>query len=291
MTYPASSSTTPALTDESTLEGAMNCLLEHLPLETEGGYSPEDLFQVMLRAASRGDSLEHTVKRLQGAPSGNTIRYHLDKWTDMVSLEAQLNHALQSRLPAKLKNRSHKLAIDLHLIPYYGTPNEAESPYIYRSQAKSGTTRFFAYASLYVICRNKRVTLALHAVECQETLVATITHLLSRLAPWKIRVKRLYLDRGFYNVPVIRWLKALNIPFLMPAIIRGKNGGTKALLHGRKSYACHYTMRSQTYGAVTFQMRVVCNYHKGKRGKHGVQYSLYVVYRVNVALHQGDFQF
>lgn len=286
MTYPESSSTTPALTDERTLEVAMACLLEHMPISTEGGYSPEDFFHVMLRAASRGDSLEHTAKRLEGAPSGNTIRYHLDKWTDMASLEERLNLALKSRLPAKLKKRGLKLAIDLHLIPYYGTPNEAELPYIYRSQAQSGTTRFFAYASLYVICCNKRVTLAIHAVDSQETLVATITRLLSRLTPLKIRVKCLYLDRGFYNVPVIRWLKALNIPFLMPAIIRGKNGGTRALLKGRKSYACHYTMRSQTYGAVTFQMRVVCNYHKGKRGKHGVQYSLYVVHRVTVALHQ-----
>lgn len=286
MTYPSSSSSTPVLTDERTLEVALDCLLEHVPIETEGGYSPEDLFQIMLRAASRGDSLEHTVKRLEGAPRGNTLRYHLDKWTEMASLEEKLNGALQSRLPSKFKRRSHKLAIDLHLIPYYGKPNEAELPYIYRSEAKSGTTRFFAYASLYVICRNQRVTLAIHAVDSQETLVATITILLSRLTPLKIRVKRLYLDRGFYNVPVIRWLKALNIPFMMPAIVRGKSGGTRALLKGRKSYGCPYTIRSQKHGTVTVQMRVVCNYHKGHRGKHGVQYSLYAVHRVSVALHQ-----
>ena len=28
----------------------------------EGGYSPEDLFEILLHAASRGDSIEHTVK-------------------------------------------------------------------------------------------------------------------------------------------------------------------------------------------------------------------------------------
>ncbi|WP_242065355.1 hypothetical protein [Trichocoleus sp. FACHB-262] len=41
---------------------------------------------------------------------------------------------------------------------------------------------------------------------------------------------RLYLYRGFYSVPVIRWLKALQIPFPMPAVIRGKTGGTRQLL-------------------------------------------------------------
>lgn len=165
-------------------------------------------------------------------------------------------------------------------------PTEAEAPYVYRSQAKAGTTRFFAYATVYVICRNKRVTLGIHAVPCDETLVATVTYLLARLHPLRVRVKRLCLDRGFYSVPVIRWLKALNIPFLMPAVIRGKTGGTRALLVGRKSYRTDYTLNSSTYGTVTGQMQVICGYHKGFKGQHGICYVLYVTHHVHVALHQ-----
>jgi hypothetical protein len=63
-------------------------------------------------------------------------------------------------------------------------------------------------------------------------------------------------------------------------------GGTRQLLKGRKSYGTRYTLNSTQYGCVTCQMRVVCNYHKGSKGKHGIQYSLYVVHRVTVALHQ-----
>ncbi|HEY9630577.1 MAG TPA: ISH3 family transposase [Coleofasciculaceae cyanobacterium] len=285
-TYPSPLSPSPALTDEATLEVAVDSLLEHLPIEMEGGYTSEDLFEILLRAASRGDSIEHTVRQMEGVPSGNGVRYHLDKLSDMATVEHQLNAALQSRIPPKIAKKRHRLAIDLHLIPYYGTPNEAEAPYIYRSQAKSGTTRFFAYATIYVICRNKRVTLAIHAVHQHETLVATVTTLLAMLHPLRVGVKRLYLDRGFYSVPVIRWLKALNIPFMMPAVVRGKTGGTRQLLQGRKSYATHYTLNSAQYGSVTCQMRVICNYYKGVKGKHGIQYSLYVVHRVTVALHQ-----
>ncbi len=284
--YPSSLSSTPALTDEATLETALNCLLEHLPIEMEGGYTPSDLFAILLRAASRNDSIEHTSQRLEGVPSGNGIRYHLDKLDDIATVERQLNAAMQSRIPAKICKGKHRLAIDLHLIPYYGTPTDAEAPYIYRSQAKAGTTTFFAYATVYVICRNKRVTLAIHAVHRQETLVATITYLLAMLHPLKVRVKRLYLDRGFYSVPVIRWLKALNLPFLLPAVVRGKTGGTRQLLIGRTSYATRYTLNSPHYGSVRCQMRVVCTYDKGFKGKHGIQYTLYVVHRVNVALHQ-----
>jgi hypothetical protein len=285
-TYPSPLSPTPALSDEATLDAALDCLLEHIPLEMEGGYTPEALFELLLRTASRSDSIEHTSHSLQNVPTGNAIRYHLDKLADMGQLEQQINAALQSRLPSKIRQGKHRLAIDLHLIPYYGTANEAELPYLYRSQARAGTTSFFAYATVYLVRRNKRVTLAMHAVHRQETLVATVTYLLAMLTPLRVRVKRLYLDRGFYSVPVIRWLKALNIPFLMPAIIRGKSGGTRQLLVGRKSYGTRYTLTSPKHGSVSCQMRVVCTYQKGFKGKHGIQYSLYVVHRVKVALHQ-----
>jgi hypothetical protein len=285
-TYPSPLSPTPALSDEATLDAALDCLLEHIPLEMEGGYTPEALFELLLRTASRSDSIEHTSHSLQNVPTGNAIRYHLDKLADMGQLEQQINAALQSRLPSKIRQGKHRLAIDLHLIPYYGTANEAELPYLYRSQARAGTTSFFAYATVYLVRRNKRVTLAMHAVHRQETLVATVTYLLAMLTTLRVRVKRLYLDRGFYSVPVIRWLKALNIPFLMPAIIRGKSGGTRQLLVGRKSYGTRYTLTSPKHGSVSCQMRVVCTYQKGFKGKHGIQYSLYVVHRVKVALHQ-----
>jgi hypothetical protein len=54
---------------------------------------------------------------LEGVPTGNGIRYHLEKFDDMARLEAQVNRALQSRLPAKIAKHVQCLAIDLHLLP------------------------------------------------------------------------------------------------------------------------------------------------------------------------------
>jgi putative transposase len=202
----------------------------------------------------------------------------------MATLEAELNAALHHQVPAKVFNHRHRLAIDLHLIPYYGHPTAIEAPYIYRSQAKAGTTSFFAYGSIYLIRRHHRVTLAIHPVRNDETLVSTITQLLARLTPLKVKVKSLFLDRGFYCVPVIRWLKALQLPFMMPAVIRGKTGGTRQFCSGRTSYWAPYQIRSSQYGTVDCQLAVVCRYSKGFRQKHGIEYLLYVVYRVKVAL-------
>ena len=45
-------------------------------------------------------------------------------------------------------------------------------------------------------------------------------------------------------------------------------------------------MKSPTNGSVSFKTAIVCNYAKGKAGKSGVQYSLYVLYRIKVSLTQ-----
>lgn len=87
-------------------------------------------------------------------------------------------------------------------------------------------------------------------------------------------------------MPVIRWLKCLNLPFIMPAVIRGKQGGTRALCHGRSSYRTHDSRKSADYGTVDCQIAVVCHYHKGSHQKQGIEYCLYVLHRVNVPLHQ-----
>ena len=168
-------SPTPALTDEATLNAALDCLLESLPVDMQGNNTPETLYEVLLWAASRQDSVNHACEVLDEVPSANDIRYHLSKFDDMEALETQLNQAIQGRLPNAIINHRHRLAIDLHLIAYYGQSTDANESYLYRSAAKAGTTTFFAYATLYVIRAHQRVTLALHAIVRGETMVATMT--------------------------------------------------------------------------------------------------------------------
>lgn len=123
ITYPISLSPTPALTDEGTLESAIDCLTQHLPLAAEGTYTAREIFEILVRAASRGDSIEHTTRALHGSPSSNSIRYHLDKFDDMELLEAQLNNALQSRIPTKVKAVPQRMAITSGRLRQRPTPD------------------------------------------------------------------------------------------------------------------------------------------------------------------------
>ena len=237
----------------------------------------------MVRAASCGATIEQTAKELNNVPSSNNIRYHLKKIKDFKQLEAEVNLALKSQIPKGLKKKKQTLALDINLIPYYGEPTPEERPYIIRCQAKNGTCSFYAYATLYLIKNGKRVTLAIRGVRWTDTKAAIITYLLAELCDLNIKIKKLYLDREFFSVAVIGWLIALDVPFIMPAIKRGKNGGINQFLKGKKSYKTHYTMSSKKGKSVTFELWIICRYRKGKRGKKGVEYLVYVVHKVKTS--------
>ena len=96
----------------------------------QGACQPETLYQVLLWAASHHDRVEHAAQPLTGVPMGNDLRYHLDQFEAMPTVESQVNAALQSRLSTGIINYRYRLAIDLHLLPYYGQASEVEAPYI-----------------------------------------------------------------------------------------------------------------------------------------------------------------
>ena len=272
------------LSDKDTLKEVIDCLTGHISIETQGDCKQIDLFNILVATASKADIIENTASILKNSCSGRNIRYHLNKFENFQELENQLNQSLISKLPRRIKKRKLKLAIDLNLIPYYGNPTKEEQDYIYRSQAKNGTCSFYAYASLYVIAKNKRLTIAIVGVKKYYTNVAIITYLLDKINSLNLKIKRLYLDRGFYSSSVIRWLIASDIPFIMPAIRNGKTGGINQYIKGKKSYQTTHTMNKGKDNEVTFYLCIICTYRKGKRGKNGIEYLAYVVYKVDINL-------
>ncbi len=117
-----------------------------------------------------------------------------------------------------------------------------------------GTCSFYAYATLYVIKKDKRLTLAIRGVRHTDTMVSVISYLLGYIFPLNLNFKTLYLDRGFFSISVIRWLQAFKIPFIMPAIRRGKTGGINQFLKVRKSYKTTYTMPKKKDDCVSFDL-------------------------------------
>ncbi|MGK7873054.1 MAG: ISH3 family transposase, partial [Xenococcaceae cyanobacterium] len=87
-----------ALSAQETLAETIACLTSHISLDTKGAFEPKSLFQILLRAASKEDTIEQTAKELKEAPSSNNIRYHLGKINNFNHLEEELNLSLRSQL-------------------------------------------------------------------------------------------------------------------------------------------------------------------------------------------------
>ena len=106
--------------------------------------------------------------------------------------------------------------------------------------------------------------------------------LLERLVTLGFRLKLLLLDRGFYSVQVIQDLITAELPFIMPAVKRGKKpttpggpSGTYALAAAKHSHWTTYTMKHPREGHVVFDLAVVCHNTRGQRERHQREALLY----------------
>ncbi len=256
-------------------------LQEHFQLDMENRtYGAQDVWDVLVAASVERISVEMASQLLEGAPSGTTVRTLVKSMLQdigrMTALEKQVNQLLTARLPRRLLRSKLPAAIDLTELPYHGQEAE-DDPYVRRGRAKSGTTHFYVFATLYVVKKNKRYTLGLVLMKQGEKAQDVLERLLTHGQQLGLRLKRLYLDRGFDNNGLIAYLKKQPFPTIIPLVVRGKQGGSRALLVGRKSYTTTYERKSTIYDAQTLPLFIVCKYSKGKYKRKGVFHFAYIV--------------
>jgi hypothetical protein len=87
-----------------------------------------------------------------------------------------------------------------------------------------------------------------------------------------VRPSLLLLDRGFYSVAIIRYLQAARYPFIMPAIIRGRQAahpkgpsGTRMLALWKRSGWSTYTLTSAHQRKATVRIGVHCRNRRNQR--------------------------
>lgn len=272
--------TAPQVLDHAlaTLEGNVR-----LPRPPAAQYGPGELFSVLLYAAAHRTTIEQGCAALADAPHPNTVRGATTA-VELAELEHHLNEALAHRLPKGFGKRPLEVALDLKLVPYYGKPKEGEEDFLLKGEPKEGTTTFFGYASLYVIQKNQRYTLAVVAVRRSAGLVGVIRRLWRYWTQLGFRLRCLYLDRGFYSVAVLRWLLEQDLPFVMAAPKKGKRGGITGLIARHGPGVFPYTVHSPKEGTVAVTVAVVGKYFQGRWDRHGRQRYAFVIHRFPFAL-------
>jgi len=273
------------LTDQQPLHDTMTIATRFLPLSADGyRCQTDDLWRLLLAAAARHSTLESACADLDRAPDANTLRGHLNAQRALApipELQQHYTQLLASLLPEWLKARPQEVAIDFHDEPYYGREDaEADQKWVCRGEARAGTTRFYRCATAYLMVHDARLTLALVFVKPSRDKVEVLSSLLAALKAAGITIKCLYADTGFGCIPVLRYLARRPIAAIIAMPIRGKQGGTRKLCRGRRSYRTAYTLQSAEHGTVCVPVAVVRTVVHRRAGERQVRWLVYGCLRV-----------
>jgi hypothetical protein len=242
---------------------------------------------IVLRAAAQSISVCAACRDLAKAPSDHAVLTALEDGLPktLPVLERRLNEALTGDLPRNMRRRAWQVAIDWHLVPYYGRPYRSRNE-ICRSQPKQGTAQFHAYATACVVEYGRRYTLALTWVRRHESMVTVLRRLRARIRKIGLKIRCLLLDRAFFNFAVIEFLQQESLPFLMPVKFAGRHPkksrkvtGLRALKRQPAGWYSH-TMKKGTR-EVTFSVCVNYRCYQDRRtGEKKRQKLLFAAWRI-----------
>lgn len=230
-------------------------LVDVLGLTPHGSRLPANLLaRVLLWVGLTRATFTAAAARLRLGVSDTTLRLALKD--HLPNSDETLSRLIRVSLDAKTlkwlrkRKKGLVLAVDLQLQPYYGRSRDG----VVKGQAKQGTKRFWALATISVVRGGQPLTLAFAPVQSNR-MEEALEALWPQLEALGCRCRRLLLDRGFYGAPVVRWLQNRHIPFLMPMIRRGKpprrgragTGTAPFFARGRRGFARH-TWRQRRRG-------------------------------------------
>ncbi len=246
------------------------------------------VWSVVLRAAARSMSIWAACRDLADAPSDqgvfNALNDGLPKTLPV--LERRLNQALTGHLPRRLRQVRWQLAIDWHLVPYYGLPHKSRNE-LYYGKPRLGTKHFHAYATACIVDYGQRYTLALTWVRRHESTVRVLERLLVQIRQIGLKIRRVLLDRAFFNVPVVTFLQGQGLPFLMPVMFRGRPPKKRRPARGlqwikRQSAGWYRHTMKNRQEQVTLRVCVGYRRHKHRKdGKQVKQKLLFAAWRVS----------
>lgn len=254
--------------------------LNHLLSEAIDGYSCDRqvVSDMLIKASVTGAALEGTCNSFRDAPTGMTVRSYLNdelSITALQEIECKMRASLRRDLPQRLWKHALNLAMDFHDEPFYGKDPTLRA-YSCRGEAFKGTTWFYRVATVYVIHKQVPYALGMVFVLPEYSAQKIVADLLHQIKTLNLRIRGLYLDKGFCAEPVITFLKSKPYEVIIACPIRGKKGGTRALCKGRKSYFTNHTFCSGQDKAYSAPIAIARSY-QNRHGRRRAVWLLYVV--------------
>ncbi len=161
---------------------------------------------------------------LEHMPQIHYIRKTLIAWESKEIIKRHrviLKDQLRKLKTTKFWQQTHSnegvvLAFDITERGYFGSEDE----HTVYSKGRTVAKRCHAYLSMQIMCPGQRLILDVEAVYTHNKPIGKlIAKMLSRVRKQGLKIKRIYLDRGFYQIDVLRELRKYYASEpLMPAI-------------------------------------------------------------------------
>ena len=197
-----------------------------LQMRHNAKFTTRDLLDVLVHVALTHDFCNNGSKTFNElhpeiqTPSGDTLLYHFGKLKARDEIEETFRDIFDVIFNFAKKNynilnrRKLDIAIDVHDVPYYGDKNNL---FVIGGKNDRGTNHFFKFVTCSIVVSGRRFTIDAIPVHHFNNLEGIVDQLLKR-AKSKIRIRHVYLDRGFDRPSVISVLKQNKIKFLMPKV-------------------------------------------------------------------------
>lgn len=201
-------------------------------IKSNGRYTSDDFDRLLGRIATRRQfansgataaavAADPTALGSVGprSPLAKAFLYHLGHLTED-EIDRQFRGVLTATMRrARRARRFHHpvdVAIDIHDWPFYG---HRETDHVLVVNRTRGTNRGYRFATLCVVESGTRfmlgwVPLTQNAYPAKRDAVRSLLLQAQRF----VQIRRVYLDRGFYQVPVVETLIEFGVKFVMRAI-------------------------------------------------------------------------
>ncbi len=170
------------------------------------------------------------------------------------------------------------VAIDFHDIPYYGEPIDPKPPQFVKTQEARGTHRTYHYASLDLLCPHFRLTFSVRDLRQRGVRHRAVLRALADARRCGVEVRRLYLDREFYEYATLGCLRTEGYTVITPLRLGSRQ--RERWGRGQRSYVTEHLLRDPRGKGEPLALRVhvVVRYQAGKKwNRRGAQYLVYQV--------------
>jgi putative transposase len=197
----------------------------NLNLKNNTLYKKNQFIDLLIHMGMTRDFAENgsaTYKELRGAdnPDADTLLYHLKNYSNLNDIhkvfitlfEIVWETARQANI-FDIRKR-YDVAIDFTEWFFYG---DKSSFMVVGKEPQHGTAKCYKFITINIVEAGKRFTLLALPVSVLDN--ATKEKLVKRLLEYtlqRIKIKQVYLDRGFFDSEVIRVIEKMYLKYLMP---------------------------------------------------------------------------